>query len=119
MVLLIDANMTGPKIRRLYYSSREICDKTGINPVRLRHWLALYPQIRPAKSRSGRLLFRSHELKIIRMIKKYDHFGLSEKKIAYLLDNPGEGDKTLKALPRLILQIKDELEQILNMLSYP
>ncbi len=109
--------MDGPKIRRLYYSSREICDKIGINTARLRHWLAVYPQIKPAKSRSGRLLFRAHEVKIIRMIKKYDDFGLSEKKIAYLLDNPGEGHKTLKALPQFIFQIKDELNQILDMLE--
>ena len=109
--------MNGPKIRRLYYSSREICDKFGISAAKLRQWLAAYPQIRPAKSRSGRLLFRADEIRTIRLIKKYTDWGLSDNKISDLLSNPLEAEKSLKSVPRLIGSIKKELEAILDIIS--
>jgi len=118
--------MDGPKIRRLYYSAGEIAKIADVSPRVLRTWERKFPSFKPSKSKTGRRLFRPEDLDLILLIKKFKEYGYTDKKINdLLLGTSHEKTKLGKVLQHkidsekrsLIFEIKESLEDILNLLE--
>jgi DNA-binding transcriptional MerR regulator len=77
--------MPGPVIRRLYYSVSEVSNIVGVHPHVLRQWENKFPDLKPAKSKSGRRLFKENDIELIRRIKKLRENGYTIKKIKELI----------------------------------
>ncbi|NQT27940.1 MerR family transcriptional regulator [candidate division KSB1 bacterium] len=114
--------MSGPKIRRLYYSAREVCSRLGISQVALRNWEHKFPQFKPARSQSGRKLYKPSDLKLILRLKQYKEAGYTDEKIASILwpqlqhidtNTPEKSPPTKK----IINGIKNELKDILSLID--
>ncbi len=55
--------------RKTYYSIREVCSQTGLEPHVLRYWESEFPQLRPKKNRAGNRAYRDKDIEIISQIK--------------------------------------------------
>jgi DNA-binding transcriptional MerR regulator len=56
--------------RKTYYSIREVCSQTGLEPHVLRYWESEFPQLRPKKNRAGNRAYRDKDIEIISQIKQ-------------------------------------------------
>ncbi|MBD3392389.1 MAG: MerR family transcriptional regulator [Chitinivibrionales bacterium] len=56
--------------RKTYYSIREVCAQTALEPHVLRYWESEFPQLRPKKNRAGNRAYRDKDIETIRHIKK-------------------------------------------------
>ena len=117
--------MEGPKIRRLYYSSSDVCKIAQVRPHVLRAWETKFTHLKPSKSRSGRRLFKPRDLETVLKIKEFMDEGYTEDKILYFLEHKDEEELIKKEVStdreyvqksELISEIYTELEEILNML---
>lgn len=77
--------MIGPKIRRLYYSTKDLTQMLKIKANVLKTWELKFPVFRVSKSKSGRRLYKPHDLEIIKRIKKFRDQGFTDEKIAMLM----------------------------------
>lgn len=114
--------MIGPKIRRLYYSAKEVTDETGVSTSTLKAWEIKYPMVKPIRHRSGRRLYRPEDLERIRQIKSLEEAGHDETYILNMLHKGhGRMPQTVRAdLRLLLLEIETELTTIREMLhQYP
>jgi DNA-binding transcriptional MerR regulator len=73
--------MEGPKIQRLYYSTRDISRVLHVPLHIVRAWEEKFHRLKPTKSKSGRRLYRPKDLEIVRTIKKLKDLGLTEDQI--------------------------------------
>ncbi len=119
--------MSGPSIRRLYYSSGEIVEIAQIKLHILSGWESQFPQLKPL-ARGGRRLFSPGDLQTILKIKELKDRGYSNEKIREVLFPPkarGSKASTLKEIPAadgasekmnagLIAWILSELREILK-----
>jgi DNA-binding transcriptional MerR regulator len=88
-----DTNQPMPK--KAYYSIREVCSQTGLEPHVLRYWESEFPQLRPKKNRAGNRAYREKDIETVLYIKhllyeeKYTIPG-AKKKLAEMreLDQP-------------------------------
>ena len=55
--------------RKTYYSIREVCSQTGLEPHVLRYWESEFSQLRPKKNRAGNRAYRDKDIEIIGQIK--------------------------------------------------
>jgi DNA-binding transcriptional MerR regulator len=55
--------------RKTYYSIREVCEQTGLEPHVLRYWESEFPQLRPKKNRAGNRAYRDKDIETIRLIR--------------------------------------------------
>ncbi len=55
--------------KKAYYSIREVCDQTGLEPHVLRYWESEFSQLRPKKNRAGNRAYREKDIEIIFAIK--------------------------------------------------
>lgn len=60
-------------MNKLYYSIREVSEKTGVEPHVLRFWEKEFPMLRPKRGRSGNRFYREREIKIILAIRDLRH----------------------------------------------
>ena len=74
----------GLNIRKLYYSSTEVCNVVQIPIHVLRSWEQKFPYLKSVKSKSGRRLFRPQDLQVVQLIKKLKDEGYSEEDIRIL-----------------------------------
>jgi|GEM_PF-4156319 len=111
--------MIGPKIRRLYYSAKEVTDETGVSAQTLKTWEIKYPMVKPIRHRSGRRLYRPEDLDRIRQIKSLEATGYDEARILSLM-HKGQGFTALtagKEFKLLLVEIESELTEIRQMLT--
>ncbi len=110
--------MSGPEIRRLYYSTQEVCDLLKVRPYDLKQWEKKFPELKPSASKTGRRLFKPKDLEIIRHIKALVEKGHEDDEIQFILNHP---DSTLplqktEADALSIHEIIQTLEEILQLL---
>jgi DNA-binding transcriptional MerR regulator len=87
--------MTVPEIRRLYFTMKEICDATRVSAHTLKSWERKYPQLRPAKAKSGKRLYRPSDIRTVEQIRDWTAAGLEDLEIVRRLENsPVEEDET-------------------------
>jgi len=122
-----DSDMSGPDIRRLYYSAREVCDIAGIKPHELRMWEEKYAALKPFRKKNGRRLFKPEDLNVVLQIKRLDggkniETGGSGDAPVNQIRHPGtEGmpDQSVEELRRLAKDIREVLQAILVILDKP
>lgn len=114
--------MRSKKIKKLYYSIREVSERTGVEPHVLRFWEKEFSQLRPRRGRSGNRTYTERNLKVILAIKdllyvqKYTIRGAVER----LRQDPGlwenqnidapAKENSLAELRALLLDLKRLLE---------
>jgi len=114
--------MAGPNIRRLYFSTREVCSRIGISQAVLRNWEQRFTQFKPARSQSGRKLYRPADLKLILRIKQFKDAGYADEKIESILwpqvqQSEQYVPKNNPPDRQMISQIRNELKDILSILD--
>lgn len=57
-------------MNKIYYSIREVAEKTGIEPQVLRYWEKEFPMLRPRRARAGKRLYRERDIKIALAIRR-------------------------------------------------
>ncbi len=55
--------------KKTYYSIREVCDRTDLEPHVLRYWESEFPILRPKKNRAGNRAYREKDIETILTIK--------------------------------------------------
>jgi DNA-binding transcriptional MerR regulator len=123
--------MTVPEIRRLYFTMKEICDTTGISSHTLKTWERKFPQLRPAKSKSGKRLYRPSDIHTVEQIRDWVSAGLDDLDIARRLEtreadgeevrieevpSPGRTAVSRSLVDRLI-EIRKGLEELREMIG--
>jgi len=118
--------MEGPKIQRLYYSAGDVSEIVQIPTHVLRSWEKKFPRLKPSKSKSGRRLFKPHDLNLVMEIKALKGKGYTDEKICNLL-KPTGGEEAVKhevstktetaRKDYLIFDIYSGLKEILHILD--
>ena len=114
--------MQSKKIKKRYYSIREVSEHTGVEQHVLRFWEKEFSQLRPKRGRSGNRAYTERNLKVILAIKdllyvqKYTIQGAVER----LKKDPGlwekqrieapEKENSLAELRDLLLDLKRLIE---------
>ena len=57
-------------MNKIYYSIREVSEKTGIEPQVLRYWEKEFPMLQPRRARAGKRLYRERDIKVILAIRR-------------------------------------------------
>lgn len=114
--------MAGPKIRRLYYSASEVSDIVGISPGMLKAWEQKFPNFKPARSQSGRRLYKPSDLKLVKRIKKLKDIGYTDEKVLGLLYPEDEKESQISDSVNLnrsdsLKLVKEELEALLRFIQ--
>ncbi len=122
--------MTGPEIRRLYYSTKEISAFVQIPRHILRMWENRFPQLKPSKSKSGRRLYKQKDLDVLIEIKRLKDKGYTDDKIEWLMDHQQDNyqDKKVvqeRSIPQMdksrkmvfLFEITNGLNEILHILN--
>jgi len=123
--------MADVPIRKLYYSVAEVSRITELKPHVLRYWEKEFPELRPAKNRAGKRIYRLSDIRLIFRIKrllyveKYTVAGARERLARERLvekSNPRRERQlalSLEELRRdnLLAEIASELRAILNALD--
>jgi DNA-binding transcriptional MerR regulator len=109
--------------QKTYYSIREVCEKTSLEPHVLRYWESEFPVLRPKKNRAGNRAYREKDIEIVHTIKhllyeeQYTIPG-AKKKLAASKEKRSQTDqpknpKHKKIIKDTIKELKDVLK-ILN-----
>ena len=114
-------------VKKAYYSIREVCVMTGLEPHVLRYWESEFSQLRPKKNRSGNRAYREKDINIINYIKflLYDEkFTIpgAKKKLAETKEfSPEQIKSEPESKPAAqvdsIESIRSELSEILHILK--
>ena len=62
--------MSNPGIRKLYYSIREVSERTGLKPHVLRYWETEFEQLRPKKNRAGNRAYTERDVETVEEIQR-------------------------------------------------
>jgi DNA-binding transcriptional MerR regulator len=109
--------MNSPDIKRLYYSTREVCRMTNTRPYELKQWEKKYSELKPSVSKAGRRMYKPKDLEIIMKIKQLHEYGKSDPDIQYMLHHPeipsnrNFGGKSL-SIDELIRELQDLLTML-------
>lgn len=117
--------MTGPPIKRLYYSLAEVSRKTHLPSHVIKAWSDTYGRIHPTKGKNGRLLYRPRDVDLLHRIKEWQQCGYSDETIRDLIRNPRPGDGHEETAPAdrpeasdtLIRHLTAGLEEIISILE--
>ena len=60
--------MSTPGIRKLYYSIREVSERTGLKAHVLRYWETEFEQLRPKKNRAGNRAYTERDIELVEQI---------------------------------------------------
>jgi DNA-binding transcriptional MerR regulator len=115
--------------KKTYYSIREVCETTGLEPHVLRYWESEFPLLRPKKNRAGNRAYREKDIEVINTIKRLlyeEQFTIpgAKKKLANIIkekddeDVDGEhGLESNKAKPVVVGEIREGLREVLKILK--
>ena len=110
--------MEDNSIKRLYYSIAQVSKITGLKQYVLRYWETEFTELKPAKNRAGKRIYKEKDIKIIFLIKrllyqeKYTIEGARKR-----LRNIKRNKDTHQQLSLLELEKIDVLEQVKNELK--
>lgn len=111
---------------RLYYTIGEVCEMFDIKPHVLRYWETVFHCLRPAKNRAGNRVYRSKDLRVIRLIKYLLHeegytIEGADRKLQKLLHALGQSQTELPLEPPptqvLLDEVRATLLEIRSMLA--
>ena len=80
--------MSGPEIRKLYYSTQEVCRLLHVRAYDLKQWEKKFSALKPSASKTGRRLYKSKDLDILRQIQTLIRQGHSDDEINFILNHP-------------------------------
>lgn len=116
--------MDGPRIRKLYYSTQEVVDITQIPIYTLRKWEETFSSLQPIKRKTGRKVYREHDVHVILSIKRLKQAGYHNDEIRNLFHNASMGkivDVEDQSHPlygkELFKAVRSELRDILDLLD--
>ena len=114
--------MKGPKINRLYYSTKDISQIFKIPIHRIRDLEKNFSGLRPAKSKTGRIMYRPNDLEIISRIMKLRRLGYTDEGIKSVLKgrtilSTEECTREVKIPESLIMDLIQGLTEILVILE--
>jgi DNA-binding transcriptional MerR regulator len=78
--------MSRPEIRRLYYSMKEVCRTAGITAYALKSWEKRFPQLKPAKNKSGKRLYKPADVEVVLKIRDWMREGTPDLEILRRLE---------------------------------
>ncbi len=110
--------------QKTYYSIREVCEKTSLEPHVLRYWESEFPVLRPKKNRAGNRAYREKDIEIVFNIKhllyeeQYTIPG-AKKKLAASKEKsttlqPSNGSEHKKVIKDTIKELNDVLKILKN-----
>lgn len=114
--------------RKTYYSMREVCERTGLEPHVLRYWEGEFPTLRPKKNRAGNRAYRDRDIDTILAIKHLlyeEQYTIPGAKKRLTATRPrewpaGTGARAPVTTPGRALVVKNvirELNEVLRMLG--
>ena len=107
--------------QKTYYSIREVCEKTSLEPHVLRYWESEFPLLRPKKNRAGNRAYREKDIGIILNIKhllyeeQYTIPGAKKKLAAE--KNKAAASGASAENTKLIRETVKELQEVLKILK--
>ena len=109
--------------KKTYYSIREVCERTELEPHVLRYWESEFPLLRPKKNRAGNRAYREKDIETILNIKillykeQYTIPG-AKKKLTQMKNEP-DGKEEAKATvdKNIIKEAVEELKGVLSLLK--
>ncbi len=107
-------------IRRIYYSSSEICSMAGISARQLQIWERSYPFLRAVKNRSGRKCYKPDQLDFIKKIKELQEENLSDERITEILESGravSSHSVPIDPCDTIVSQVKEGLLEILQIIN--
>lgn len=112
---------------KIYYSISEVADLTDVRPHVLRYWESKFKMLKPKKNRAGNRMYRAKDIDLILRIKDllYDRrFTIAGARRKLLDDRRSGADDQIEldfdrrvAERSVVMSLKKELEEILEMLS--
>jgi len=111
--------MSDPEIRRLYYSTQDICDIVHVRPYDLKQWSKKFSELKPSVSKTGRRLYKPKDLEVIQWIKSMKDQSRSDDEIEYILNHREVSPLFNKSTnsPLSISEVIHVLEEILELLG--
>ncbi len=110
--------------QKTYYSIREVCERTELEPHVLRYWESEFPLLRPKKNRAGNRAYREKDIDIIQTIKSllYDEqytISGAKKRLTTMRVTSPQPEKPLepKDNRKLIESTVSELNDVLSLLQ--
>ena len=100
-----------------YFTIGEVSELCGVKPHVLRYWEQEFPQLKPLKRRGNRRYYQRQDVILIRQIRSllYEHgftIGGARQRLA------GEEAKSdVNQSQQIIRQLRNELEEVLNILK--
>ncbi|MDY7538396.1 MerR family transcriptional regulator [Undibacterium sp. RTI2.1] len=118
----IDAFVLPPIPAKRYFTIGEVSELCGVKPHVLRYWEQEFTQLKPVKRRGNRRYYQHHEVLLIRRIREllYEQgftINGARNKLnlhATIKDELNEMEVTI---PVNLLQIREELHAVLNLLK--
>ncbi len=105
-----------------YFTIGEVSELCGVKPHVLRYWEQEFTQLKPVKRRGNRRYYQHHEVLLIRRIREllYEH-GFTISGARNKLDGRLGGSAEAELAPPKqdeinLVEVRHELEQILNLL---
>jgi DNA-binding transcriptional MerR regulator len=109
--------------KREYYAISEVCELVGLKPHVLRYWETQFPQLSPAKNRSGNRVYQRKEIRLILLVKQllYEekHTVEAARNRLEQLRRGGElQEQTQRALSRQMLELlRVDLTELASLLG--
>lgn len=114
--------------RKTYYSIREVCEKTDLEPHVLRYWESEFSALRPKKNRAGNRAYREKDIETVQKIKHllYDEqytIPGARKKLTELKDTPVSDlplfnaeseEENCDEIKSKVIEAVEELKQLLK-----
>jgi DNA-binding transcriptional MerR regulator len=95
-------------MKKLYYSIGEVNKITGLKPHVLRYWETNFPQLKPAKNRSGKRIYTENDIKIILELKGLiRNRGFSTSGAKKLLSQEKSSVNSIKVPPEVQRDLKE------------
>jgi DNA-binding transcriptional MerR regulator len=118
---------SGPEIRKLYFSTKEASEALGISPYTLKSWERKFPPLKPAKTKSGKRLYKPADIVLLEKIRDCLGRGMTDLDVLQLLEGEEASAHRTAEEPELsaspaasrigIGEIRRELEALLEMLK--
>ena len=110
--------------KKTYYSIREVCERTSLEPHVLRYWESEFSLLRPKKNRAGNRAYREKDIEIVLNIKRLlyeEQYTIpgAKKKLSTLKDmhDLNKKEKEGPVQKELIKETVDELKGVLSILT--
>jgi DNA-binding transcriptional MerR regulator len=117
--------------KKTYYSIREVCELTDLEPHVLRYWESEFPLLHPKKNRAGNRAYKEKDIEVVTAIKDLlykEQFTIpgAKKKLAGLIKTSGDedseektdsGTEEIKPKNYTVNEVRDELKEVLRILE--